>query len=141
MYANLVRGAMPGVPIVIGDKRLPEFPDSPAAAEFITDPAVKQELELMMVSQTYNRPMMAPPGTPAMAAASWRETRNEPELAASSSSVASACMRRDPRRSPRTRRCAWAAPRSSRTSEEKARDRIRTTAGFAPRASARALGR
>jgi tripartite-type tricarboxylate transporter receptor subunit TctC len=52
------------VPVVIGDKRIADFPQSPAAMEFLKDAHTRQELELMMVSQTYNRPLMAPPGTP-----------------------------------------------------------------------------
>ena len=64
LHPGWMRDKLVRVPVIIGEKRLKEFPDSPAAGEFIKDPAVRQELELMMVSQTYNRPMMAPPGTP-----------------------------------------------------------------------------
>ncbi len=74
------------VPVVIGDRRIAGFPDSPAAMEFIGDPRVRRELELLMVSQTYNRPMMAPPGTPPERVAELRkglaDTVADPDLRA-----------------------------------------------------------
>ena len=61
------------VPVVVGDRRIVDYPDAPAVLEYIKDPGIRQELELLMVSQTYNRPMMAPPGTPAERVAELRK--------------------------------------------------------------------
>jgi tripartite-type tricarboxylate transporter receptor subunit TctC len=53
------------VPIVISEKRSPEFPDTPTVMEFVKDEPTRQQIELLMISQGLDRPMMAPPGTPA----------------------------------------------------------------------------
>src|SRR5207244_312570 len=50
------------VPIVIAEKRSPEFPDTPTIMEFVRDEPTRQQLDLLMVSQTLDRPVMAPPG-------------------------------------------------------------------------------
>ncbi len=52
------------VPIVVAEKRSPEFPDTPTVTEFVHDEATRQQLELLMVSQGLDRPVMAPPGVP-----------------------------------------------------------------------------
>lgn len=79
-----VRDRKINVPIVIGDKRLPDYPQSPAVGEYVKEAAVRQELDLLMVSQTYNRPMMAPPGTPPARVAELRkglaDTFRDPEF-------------------------------------------------------------
>src|ERR1700693_1917868 len=53
------------VPIVIAEKRSPEFPDTPTIMELVKDEATRQQLELLMVSQSLDRPVMLPPGVPA----------------------------------------------------------------------------
>ena len=53
------------VPIVIAEKRSPEFPDTPTIMEFVRDEPTRQQLDLLMLSQTLDRPVMAPPGVPA----------------------------------------------------------------------------
>jgi tripartite-type tricarboxylate transporter receptor subunit TctC len=52
------------VPVVISDKRSAEFPDSPTVMEFVKDEKTRRTLELVMLAQTLDRPMMAPPGVP-----------------------------------------------------------------------------
>ena len=44
------------VPILIAQKRIAEFPDTPTVLEFVKDEATRQELELMMVPQSLDRP-------------------------------------------------------------------------------------
>jgi tripartite-type tricarboxylate transporter receptor subunit TctC len=53
------------VPIVIAEKRSAEFPDTPTVMEFVKDDATRQQLDLLMISQGLDRPVMAPPGVPA----------------------------------------------------------------------------
>jgi tripartite-type tricarboxylate transporter receptor subunit TctC len=53
------------VPILIAEKRSPEFPDTPTIMEFVRDEATRQQLELLMVAQNLDRPVMLPPGVPA----------------------------------------------------------------------------
>jgi tripartite-type tricarboxylate transporter receptor subunit TctC len=53
------------VPILIAEKRIREFPDTPTVLEFVQDEPTRQQLELMMVQQSLDRPVMAPPGVPA----------------------------------------------------------------------------
>jgi tripartite-type tricarboxylate transporter receptor subunit TctC len=53
------------VPIVIAEKRSAEFPDTPTIMEFVKDEATRQQLELLMVAQNLDRPVMLPPGVPA----------------------------------------------------------------------------
>jgi tripartite-type tricarboxylate transporter receptor subunit TctC len=53
------------VPILIAEKRSPLFPDTPTVMEFVRDEATRRQLELLMVSQTMDRPVLAPPGVPA----------------------------------------------------------------------------
>jgi tripartite-type tricarboxylate transporter receptor subunit TctC len=53
------------VPILIAEKRSSEFPDTPTIMEFVKDAATRQQLELLMVSQSLDRPVMLPPGVPA----------------------------------------------------------------------------
>jgi tripartite-type tricarboxylate transporter receptor subunit TctC len=52
------------VPIVISDKRMKEFPDAPSIMEFVTDKAMRQQLELITTSQSIDRPVLMPPGVP-----------------------------------------------------------------------------
>src|SRR5262245_60000092 len=53
------------VPIVIAEKRSPDFPDTPTVMEFVKDEATRQQLDLVLVSAGLDRPVMAPPGVPA----------------------------------------------------------------------------
>jgi tripartite-type tricarboxylate transporter receptor subunit TctC len=52
------------VPIVMGMSRDPLFPDSPTILERTKDEAVRQQLELVFLTQTIDRPVLAPPGLP-----------------------------------------------------------------------------
>jgi tripartite-type tricarboxylate transporter receptor subunit TctC len=52
------------VPVLIGHKRSAEFPDTPAIMELAKEEAVRQQLELLIVSQDMDRPLLLPPGVP-----------------------------------------------------------------------------
>jgi tripartite-type tricarboxylate transporter receptor subunit TctC len=52
------------VPILIGRERIPEFPDTPAVMEFAKDSAARQQMELMLLTQDMDRPVLLPPGVP-----------------------------------------------------------------------------
>ena len=52
------------VPIIIAEKRRADLPDTPAVMEFVKDEPVRQQLELAMVAQNLDRPVVAPPGVP-----------------------------------------------------------------------------
>ncbi len=74
------------VPVQIALKRDPEFPDSPAVEEFAKDEKTKQVLELILAPMDMDRPILAPPGTPADKVAALRkafhETMNDPAFIA-----------------------------------------------------------
>lgn len=53
------------VPIVIAEKRNADFPDAPTIMEFVKDEQTRQQLDLVLVTQTLDRPVMAPPNVPA----------------------------------------------------------------------------
>jgi len=53
------------VPILIAPNRNPEFPDTPTVMEFVKDEPTRQQLDLMMLTQTLDRPVMLPPNVPA----------------------------------------------------------------------------
>jgi tripartite-type tricarboxylate transporter receptor subunit TctC len=53
------------VPILIAQKRSPEFPDTPTVMEFVRDEPTRQQLDLVMLTQSLDRPVMLPPGVPA----------------------------------------------------------------------------
>jgi tripartite-type tricarboxylate transporter receptor subunit TctC len=53
------------VPILISQKRSPEFPDTPTIMEFVKDEPTRQQLDLVMLTQTLDRPVMLPPDVPA----------------------------------------------------------------------------
>jgi tripartite-type tricarboxylate transporter receptor subunit TctC len=53
------------VPILIAEKRSAVFPDTPTVMEFVKDEARRRQLELMMVAQGMDRPVLLPPGVPA----------------------------------------------------------------------------
>ncbi len=50
------------VPVLIGHKRSREFPDTPAIMELAKEEAARQQLELLIVSQDMDRPLLLPPG-------------------------------------------------------------------------------
>jgi tripartite-type tricarboxylate transporter receptor subunit TctC len=52
------------VPIVMGSRRDPLFPDSPTILELTRDKTLRQQLELIFATQTIDRPVLAPPGVP-----------------------------------------------------------------------------
>jgi tripartite-type tricarboxylate transporter receptor subunit TctC len=53
------------VPILIAQRRSPEFPDTPTVMEFVKDEPTRQQLDLVMLTQGLDRPVMLPPGVPA----------------------------------------------------------------------------
>src|SRR5262245_45496207 len=53
------------VPILIAEKRSVLFPETPTVLEFVRDDATRRQLELLMVSQTMDRAVLAPPTVPA----------------------------------------------------------------------------
>ena len=53
------------VPILIADKRSAEFPDTPTVMEFVKDEKTRRQLDLVMLTQSLDRPVMLPPETPA----------------------------------------------------------------------------
>ena len=53
------------VPVIVAEKRRPDYPDTPAIMEFVKDGLTRQKLELLMVPQKLNRPVVAPPNVPA----------------------------------------------------------------------------
>jgi tripartite-type tricarboxylate transporter receptor subunit TctC len=53
------------VPIAIASHRLPDFPDTPAISEFITDRKVREVFEITFATEKMDRPALAPPGLPA----------------------------------------------------------------------------
>jgi tripartite-type tricarboxylate transporter receptor subunit TctC len=52
------------VPILIARKRIADFPDTPAVMEFAKDAATRAQLELMLLTQDMDRPVLLPPGVP-----------------------------------------------------------------------------
>ncbi len=61
------------MPILIAEKRSAEFPDTPTIMEFVKDEATRQQLQLMMVSENFDRPVMLPPGVPSERVAELRQ--------------------------------------------------------------------
>jgi tripartite-type tricarboxylate transporter receptor subunit TctC len=74
------------IPIQIALERDPEFPDSPAVIEYAKDEKTKQILQLILAPMEMDRPILAPPGTPAAMVAALRkafhEAMNDPGLIA-----------------------------------------------------------
>ena len=60
------------VPILIGRQRIAEFPDTPAIMEFAKDASTRAQLELMLLTQDMDRPVLLPPGVPAERVAQMR---------------------------------------------------------------------
>jgi tripartite-type tricarboxylate transporter receptor subunit TctC len=61
------------VPILIGRTRIAEFPDTPAVMELTRDAATRAQLELMLLTQDMDRPVLLPPGVPSDRVAQMRE--------------------------------------------------------------------
>ena len=61
------------VPILVSDKRNRSYPDTPAIMEFVKDASTRQKIDLLTVTQKLDRPIMAPPGTPAERVAELRK--------------------------------------------------------------------
>jgi tripartite-type tricarboxylate transporter receptor subunit TctC len=53
------------VPVLVAEKRRADYPDTPTVLEFVKDEPTRQQLELVMITQNLDRPVLAPPGTPA----------------------------------------------------------------------------
>jgi tripartite-type tricarboxylate transporter receptor subunit TctC len=53
------------VPVLVAEKRRADYPDTPTVMEFVRDAFTRQQLELVMITQNLDRPVLAPPGTPA----------------------------------------------------------------------------
>jgi tripartite-type tricarboxylate transporter receptor subunit TctC len=65
------------VPIQIALERDPEFPNSPALVEFAKDQRTKDILRLTLAPMGMDRPILAPPGTPAETVAALRKAFHE----------------------------------------------------------------
>ena len=63
-------------PIVVGERRSPDFPDTPSIMEFARDDATREQLKLLIVTQDLDRPVLAPPGVPAERVKELREAFN-----------------------------------------------------------------
>jgi tripartite-type tricarboxylate transporter receptor subunit TctC len=74
------------VPIQLSLKRSSRFPDVPSVIEFVKDEKTKQALKLIFSPQGMDRPILAPPGTPADKVAALRKAfwaaANDPRFVA-----------------------------------------------------------
>jgi tripartite-type tricarboxylate transporter receptor subunit TctC len=61
------------VPVLVAEKRRADYPDTPTVLEFVKDAKTRQQLELVMITQNLDRPVLAPPGTPAERVTELRE--------------------------------------------------------------------
>jgi tripartite-type tricarboxylate transporter receptor subunit TctC len=50
------------VPVLIGETRSADFPDAPAIMELANTTSARQQLELLIVTQNMDRPLLLPPG-------------------------------------------------------------------------------
>jgi tripartite-type tricarboxylate transporter receptor subunit TctC len=53
------------VPVVVSERRTPQFPDAPTLLELAKDEPTRQQIRLLIVTQDLDRPVLAPPGVPA----------------------------------------------------------------------------
>jgi tripartite-type tricarboxylate transporter receptor subunit TctC len=65
------------IPVVFAIERASKFPDVPAVGEFAKDQRTKQILQLIFSPQAMDRPILAPPGTPADKVAALRKAFHE----------------------------------------------------------------
>jgi tripartite-type tricarboxylate transporter receptor subunit TctC len=74
------------VPVVVAMKRNPMFPAAPALGELAKDEKTKQVLQLILDPNEMDRPILAPPGTPADKLAilrqAFHETMHDPKFLA-----------------------------------------------------------
>jgi tripartite-type tricarboxylate transporter receptor subunit TctC len=52
------------VPVLISEQRSAEFPDTPAIMELAKDEFARDQLELLIITQNMDRPLLLPPGVP-----------------------------------------------------------------------------
>jgi tripartite-type tricarboxylate transporter receptor subunit TctC len=73
LHPDWIRDRRLLVPILVSDRRNKDYPDTPALMEFVKDEATRQTVDLITVTQKLDRPIMAPPGTPAERVAELRK--------------------------------------------------------------------
>jgi tripartite-type tricarboxylate transporter receptor subunit TctC len=61
------------VPVLVAEKRRADYPETPTVLEFVKDAPTRQQLELVMITQNLDRPVLVPPGTTAERVAELRE--------------------------------------------------------------------
>ncbi len=101
------------VPILIGRQRIPEFPDTPAIMEFAKDASTRAQLELMLLTQDMDRPvLLLPPCRPSASrrcarrcSPPWRTRPSWPPRKACICISSRSAARIWPRRSPPPTRC------------------------------------
>jgi tripartite-type tricarboxylate transporter receptor subunit TctC len=64
LHANWMSSGKIIVPVLVSAKRRADYPDTPTVMEFVHDNSTRQQLELVMITQNLDRPVLAPPGTP-----------------------------------------------------------------------------
>jgi tripartite-type tricarboxylate transporter receptor subunit TctC len=65
VHPDWMNGPKFTMPVIVADRRRPDFPDTPAIIDLVTDEARRNELRLFMVPQDMHRPVLAPPDVPA----------------------------------------------------------------------------
>ncbi len=65
MHPDWMIGPKFTVPVIVADKRRPDYPDTPTLMELVKDEFARKQLRLFMVPQELNRPVLAPPNVPA----------------------------------------------------------------------------
>jgi tripartite-type tricarboxylate transporter receptor subunit TctC len=72
LHPDWIRDKKILVPILVSEHRNKNYPDTPAIMEFVKDDATRQKIDLLTVTQKLDRPIMAPPKTPAARVAELR---------------------------------------------------------------------
>src|SRR5262245_60809511 len=65
LHPDWIRDKRLLVPIVVAEERNKDYPTTPALMEFVKDKATRQTIDLVTVTQKLDRPILAPPNTPA----------------------------------------------------------------------------
>jgi tripartite-type tricarboxylate transporter receptor subunit TctC len=65
LHPDWIRDKRLLVPIIVAEQRNKDYPDAPALMEFVKDKATRQTIDLLTVTQKLDRPILAPPNTPA----------------------------------------------------------------------------
>ncbi|MCC6888150.1 MAG: hypothetical protein IT536_06400 [Hyphomicrobiales bacterium] len=65
LHPDWIRDKRLLVPIVVSERRNPAYPNTPALMEFVKDQPTRQTIDLLTVTQKLDRPIFAPPNTPA----------------------------------------------------------------------------